>query len=110
MREELAEIIQYESADPRLEGVQVTDVIPSPDFKKVDVLVLLPKGEAERGRALEGLQHAAPYFRAQLMQRLDLFRMPELRFRPAVESSGDGRLEHLKRRVRRGRPRDGEES
>ena len=106
MREELSELIRFESADPRISQVEVTEVVVAPDMRRADVLVVLPSGEQERRQALEGLDSARHFFRRNLMQRMDLFRMPELRFKPAAEAAGGERLDSLLRRVRRGRPRD----
>jgi ribosome-binding factor A len=106
MREELSELIRFESADPRLATVEVIEVIVAPDMRRADVLVTLPPAEADRLQALQGLDAARHFLRRKLMQRLDLFRMPELRFRPGSVASGDAPLDRLLRRVRRGRPRD----
>jgi ribosome-binding factor A len=56
-------------------------------------------------RALEGARH---FLRRQLALRLNLFRVPELHFEADVLSSADGKMEHLLKRIRRGRPRDEE--
>jgi ribosome-binding factor A len=106
MREELSEIIRYESSDPRLADVDVTEVVVASDMHRADVLVALPPDQQVRERALAGLQHARHYLRRLLMQRLNLFRMPELRFYPDSETTQGAPVEHLLRRVRRGRPRD----
>ncbi|MBI5282590.1 MAG: 30S ribosome-binding factor RbfA [Candidatus Solibacter usitatus] len=103
MREELSELIRFESDDPRITLVDVTDVVVSPDMHRADVLVALPGGAAERAAALEGLTSARLYLRRQLMQRLDLFRMPELRFRADSEALSGAPIERLLRRARRGR-------
>lgn len=108
MREELSELIRYESDDPRIQQVEVTEVVVSPDMRRADVLVMLPEAPADREKALTGLEAARHYLRRQLMQRLELFRMPELRFRPSVGTVQSAPLERLLRRVRRGRPKDGE--
>jgi ribosome-binding factor A len=105
MREELSELIRYEIADPRLSSVDVTEVIVTQDLKRAEVLVTLPPSEEEREGALAGLESARGYLRAQLMLRLDLYRMPELRFRAALEASSGQPLGRLLRRARRGRPR-----
>ncbi len=105
MREELSELIRFESNDPRIAQVDVTEVVVSPDMKRADVLVSLPADAEERRQALEGLESARHYLRRGLMQRMELFRMPELKFRADAEVTG-GALEKLKRRMRRGRARD----
>jgi ribosome-binding factor A len=105
MREELSELIRFESSDPRLADVDVTEVIVASDLHRADVLVSLPQGEAARRAALEGLEHARGYLKRQLAQRIDVHRMPELRFVPDSETSG-APLGRLLRRIRRGRPRE----
>lgn len=105
MREELSELIRFELDDPRVEGVEVTDVVVSPDMRRADVLVVVAGTEQDQELALEGLAAARHYLRRNLMQRMELFRMPELRFRPAAELPGGEPLERLRRRIRRGRPR-----
>jgi ribosome-binding factor A len=103
MKEELSELIQYESDDPRIGHVEVSEVVVSPDMRQADVLVRLPRDGTEREAALAGLESARGYLRRQLMQRLDLFRMPELRFRANAEASTGAPIERLLRRARRGR-------
>jgi len=105
MREELSEIIRFESSDPRLADVEVTDVIVASKSHRADVLVRLPDGEEARAGALAGLDHARHYLRRLLMQRMELFRMPELRFLPDSETAGGLPLTRLARRLRRGRPK-----
>jgi len=41
MREELSELIRFESSDPRLAEVDVTEVIVASDLRRADVLVSL---------------------------------------------------------------------
>ena len=105
MREELSELIRFESADPRLSGIDVSRVIVSPDMKKADVLVSLPGNSQSRQAAMEGLINAKAYLRKQLAARIELFRMPELRFVADSEAITDRPLGKLLRRARRGRPK-----
>ncbi|MGD0000505.1 MAG: 30S ribosome-binding factor RbfA [Bryobacteraceae bacterium] len=105
MREELSELIRFESADVRLAGVDVSSVVIAPDGSRADVLVSLPPGQEARRLAMEGLMHAKAYLRKQLAARIELFRMPELRFVADTEPVSDRPLSKLLRRVRRGRPK-----
>lgn len=105
MREELSELIRFESSDPRLADVDVTEVIVASDMRRADVLVSLPPDAAARTGALEGLESARSYLKRQLAQRIELFRMPELRFVADSETTG-APLARLLRRARRGRPRE----
>ena len=109
MREELSELIRFESSDPRLAGVDVSGVVIAPDGSRADVLVSLPPGSEARRQALEGLIHAKAYLRKQLAGRIELFRMPELRFVADSEQFTDGPLGKLLRRARRGRSKLGPE-
>ena len=105
MREELSELIRVESADVRLAGVDVSSVVIATDGSRADVLVSLPPGQEARRLAMEGLMHAKVYLRKQLAARIELFRMPELRFVADTEPVSDRPLSKLLRRVRRGRPK-----
>jgi ribosome-binding factor A len=105
MREELSELIRFESADVRLSGVDVSSVVIATDGSRADVLVSLPPGQEARRLAMEGLMHAKAYLRKQLAARIELFRMPELRFVADTEPVSDRPLSKLLRRVRRGRPK-----
>jgi len=106
MRLELSELIRFETSDPRLVGVDVSSVVVAPDMSRADVLVSLPPGEAPRKTALDGLIAAKPYLRKQLAARIEIFKMPELRFVADSEPITEQPLAKLMRRVRRGRPKD----
>jgi len=106
MREELSELIRFESADPRLAGIDVSGVVVSPDMTKADVLVSLPGDAQAREQAMAGLINAKAYLRKKLAGRIELFRMPELRFVADSVAITDRPLGKLLRRARRGRPKD----
>jgi ribosome-binding factor A len=103
MREELSELIRFELSDPRVLGVDVADVHCDPKMTKADVLVTLPTEEKSRTKALEGLEHARNFLRHQLVERLNLYRVPDLRFVSGTETRTGAELNKLLRRVRRGR-------
>ncbi len=73
MREELSELVRFEVDDPRVQGVEVADVIVSPDLRRADVLVVLTGSAGEQEAALEGLAAARHYLRRNLMQRMAPF-------------------------------------
>lgn len=110
LREELGEIIAYELSDPRIGDAAVTEVLVSPDMRRAQVRLHLSKDAGEQQRTIEALDGARHFLRRELAVRLNLFRIPELHFEPDVTSSVTGRMEHLLKRVRRGRPRDQEHS
>lgn len=106
LREELAEIIGYELSDPRVIGVDVTEVLLSPDLRLAQVRVALQGAEEERQQALEGLEHARHYLRREISHRLQLYKMPELRFEADAEISSGRRVEQILKRIRKGRPKE----
>jgi ribosome-binding factor A len=103
MREELSEMIRFELSDPRVQGVEVAEVHCAPSMTKADVLVTLPPEEDVRAQALAGLEHARHFLRRQLMERMELYRMPELRFVASAETRTGPEMSSFLRRVRRGR-------
>jgi ribosome-binding factor A len=103
MREELAEIVGYEMADPRVASADIIDVHVSPDLRHAQVMLAAEPGAGQD--ALLALEGARGFLRRQLAARLELHRMPDLHFALEALESG-ARLGHLMKRVRRGRPRD----
>lgn len=106
LREELNELIEYELEDPRIGDAAVTDVVLSTDGRQARVLLTVSGTSEQQQQTLEALAHARPFLRHELGSRLSLFRLPDLRFELAIEGGAAGRLEHLLKRVRKGRPRD----
>jgi ribosome-binding factor A len=108
LREELAEMIAYELSDPRIGDVAVTEVLVSPDRKHAQVRLHLSNEDRKKRESIEALEGARHFLRRQLALRLNLFRVPELHFEADVLSGATGKMEHLLKRIRRGRPRDEE--
>ncbi len=108
LREELSELISYEMSDPRVGGAVVTDVHVSPDLKHAAVEVSFGEGE-DAAKGLSALEGAKGFLRREVARRLELFRVPELHFDAAPAAQPGTRIDHLLKRVRRGRPRDGQE-
>ncbi|MCP5109858.1 MAG: 30S ribosome-binding factor RbfA [bacterium] len=106
IREELEEIFNYELSDPRVGDVRVSEVLVSSDLRQVQVRVSFAGEVEEQKAALEALNGARRHVRLLLSERLDLFRMPELRFEHDLSPELDKRAKRLLRRVRKGRPRD----
>lgn len=103
IREELAEIISMELEDPRVDGVQVVDVVVDPGLKHAQVQVRMHRGSAEE--AVAALEHARGYLKSQLTQRLHVRRVPELHFGVSADAGSPERMESILRRIKRGRPR-----
>jgi ribosome-binding factor A len=109
LREELAELVGYEMSDPRVTGVVVTDVVISPDKKVAQVRIGL-HGGGDSKAALKALEGAKHFLRRELASRLELYRVPDLRFETDVAGELGARMEHLLKRIRKGRPREGTEA
>ncbi len=80
VREELAELIGFETADPRLHLIDVLDAQVSPDGKHASVRVTVRGNEKETQEALKALEGAGNYLRHQLAVRFSLRHVPELHF------------------------------
>jgi ribosome-binding factor A len=108
IREELSEIVGYEMSDPRVAGAVVTDVHISPDKRHAIVRVGVYGGGA--AEVMAALDHARGFLRRQLAVRLEMYRIPELRFEPEPAAALGSRADFLLRRIRRGRPREDAEA
>jgi len=108
LREELGEMIAYELSDPKIGEATVTEVLVSPDMRHAQVRLHLDNDLSAQEQTIRALDGARHFLRRQLAERLSLYRVPELHFEPDVSSTVTSRMEHLLKRVRRGRPRDEE--
>ena len=108
--EEITAMLEGELSDPRIGDAIVTEVLVSPDMRRAQVRLRLsdkPSEQKDTIRALEGAKH---FLKRQLAERLNLFRIPELYFEADISFAVTGRMDHLLKRVKRGRPRDTEPS
>jgi ribosome-binding factor A len=105
IREELDEIIAYELSDPRVGGATVTEVVLSPDLRHVHVRLSLQGTEHDQEQTLAGIDHAKPFIKHQLAERLQLYRTPELHFQADLPAKLAARAPQLLRRIKRGRPK-----
>ena len=111
LREELGEMISYELSDPRIGDATITEVLVSPDMRHAQVRLHLGPSTTRQKETIAALDGARHFLRRQLAERLNLFRIPELHFEADIpDGSGRDRLEHLMKRIRRGRPRDSEQN
>ena len=81
LHQEISLLIQRRARDPRLGFVTVTDVEVTPDLRLAHVYVSILGGDDEVKQTLEGLKHAASFFRHELSASLSLRYVPELSFR-----------------------------
>jgi ribosome-binding factor A len=81
LRIEISEILERESADPRVHFVTITGTKVSPDLRHARIFVSVLGGIEDRKRALQGLRAASSFVRRSLGKRLHhLKRIPELQF------------------------------
>jgi ribosome-binding factor A len=80
-RQEIAEIVTREVADPRIGFATITDVETSPDLRHAQVWVSVIGQPKERDTTIEALGRAMPFVRRELGHRLRLKRIPELHVR-----------------------------
>ena len=80
IKEDLAEMLVKEIADPRLSGVTVTDVIVDRELAYAEVFVSAVEGQSRAKAVLAGLNHASGFLRSALAARIELRVFPRLRF------------------------------
>lgn len=81
LHEELSQIIQFESRDPRLGFVTVTGVEVNPDLRFARVFVSVLGDNDEVRSTLAGLANAAQFYRHRLRENVSLRYIPELQFK-----------------------------
>ena len=95
IKRELAEVLQSEICDPRIERVTLTHVTVSGDLKYANVFYDVPAGANIQDIGI-GLSHAASFLRKRLSQRLLLRVIPRINF---VRDTGLQHAEHLMRLI-----------
>lgn len=80
LQRELATIIQQELRDPRLGMVTISAVEVSKDMSAAKVFFTMLDENADHGKAMEALQHAAGFLQHELGRRVQLRTIPRLRF------------------------------
>jgi ribosome-binding factor A len=103
VREELSEIIGFETDDPRLLAVDVAEVHVSADGRHANVRVAVRGTEREQRESLEALEHAKAFLRHELAMRLSLRHVPELHFDHDRDPDVESRIDFLLKRAKRSR-------
>jgi len=106
VREELIEIIGFETEDPRLLAVEVSEVEVSSDARYAHVKVAVRGDEAEQKAGIAALEHAGNFLRRQLASRLTLRCVPELHFSLDRHPDAEGRIDVLLKRAKKSRGRN----
>ena len=79
IRKNLVEIIQFQIRDPKWGFVSIPEVRVSKDFSYATVYVSFIK-EEDIKPSMEVLNKAKGFIRSELAQKLDIRRVPEIRF------------------------------
>jgi ribosome-binding factor A len=95
LHEEISQLIQHDTRDPRLGFVTVTGVDVSPDLRIARVYVTVLGDQADVQNTLKGLASATGYFRHKMRQSLSLRYIPELNFKLDKSLEHGLRIENL---------------
>ncbi len=106
LHEEISQLIQHHTRDPRLGFVTVTGVDVSADLRIAQVYITALGDETDIQSTLEGLTSAAGYFRHQMRQTLSLRYMPELRFKLDTSLEHGLRIDDLLNTINREQSQD----
>ena len=80
-REELATLIRTELRDPRMaEMTSIVRVDVSPDLENADVYVSVMGEPEEQVDSMKTLDRAGPFLRREMLHRLDIRKVPTLKF------------------------------
>jgi len=102
---EINAMLAGELEDPRLEGmVVVSEVRVQPDMKHARVFVHARGTDKEQTDAIKALEHAAGYIRSEIIERLQLRRLPELHFALDLTQERAERIEQLLKEVKKDKP------
>ena len=101
IRQVIAEALSREIRDPRVGFVTVTGVLVTNDLSHARVSVSVPGDEAEKTRALQGLQSAAGFLRSRAARSLTTRTVPELHFEIDKGVEHAARIEQLLQSIRR---------
>jgi len=99
---EINAMLAGELKDPRLEGnVCVSEVRVQPDMKHARVFVSVRTENAkEQGDAIKALEHASGFIRHELIERLQLRRLPDLHFSLDLSQEHMERIEQLLKQMK----------
>ncbi len=117
VREAVAELLDGEIADPRVQHVTITDANVSDDHKHATVYYTRLDADVLAGGAdlpddeevAEGLESAAPRLQGLLSRRMRLKNTPQLRFEPDAAAAEGRRIDQLLRELREESPRGEDE-
>jgi len=103
---EINAMLAGELKDPRLEGnVCVSEVRVQPDMKHARVFVSVrTENSREQVDAIKALEHAAGFIRHELIERLQMRRLPDLHFTLDLSQEHMERIEQLLKQMKTEKP------
>lgn len=103
---EINAMLAGELKDPRLEGnVCVSEVRVQPDMKHARVFVSVrTENSKEQVDAIKALEHASGFIRHELIERLQLRRLPDLHFSLDLSQEHMERIEQLLKQMKTEKP------
>jgi ribosome-binding factor A len=101
IRQVIADALTREVRDPRVGFVTVTGVLVTNDLSHARVMVSVPGDDAEKAKAMEGLQSAAGFLRTRAARSLTTRTVPELHFELDKGFEHAARIEELLQSIRR---------
>jgi ribosome-binding factor A len=102
---EINAMLAGELKDPRLEGmVVVSEVRVQPDMKHARVFINARGTSKEQADTIKALEHAAGYIRSEIIERLQVRRLPELHFALDLSEERVARVEQLLKEVKKDKP------
>lgn len=102
---EINAMLAGELKDPRLEGsIIASEVRVQPDMKHARVFISVKGTTEEQTDAIKALEHAAGFIRHELVERLQLRRLPDLHFALDLSEEHVERIEQLLKEVKKAEP------
>jgi ribosome-binding factor A len=102
---EINAMLAGELKDPRLEGmVVVSEVRVQQDMKHARVFINMQGSGKEQADAIKALEHASGYIRRELIERLQLRRLPELHFTLDHSQEYTERIDQLLKEMKKDKP------
>src|SRR3981189_1152041 len=102
---EINAMLGGEVKDPRVEvSVVASEVRVQPDMKHARVFISVKGTNKEQSDAIKALEHASGYIRRELVERLQLPRVPELHFTLDLSPEHIERIEQLLKEKKKAKP------
>ncbi len=101
LRQVITDALARRVRDPRVGFVTVTAVLVTNDLSHARVMVSVPGEDADKTRALEGLQSAAGFLRSRAAKSLTTRSVPELHFELDRGLEHAARINELLNTIRR---------